>query len=189
MANSETVQIEGIGAVTFVHTPRAKRVTITIRPRRGVRVAIPPHSSIKAGMDFVRVKTKWIKKHLAKIEEYEALKKSVNDAFQAIDKKEAKKTIIRRLKELASENGFIYNKVSIRNQHTRWGSCSGKGNLSLNLKLAALPQELFDYVIFHELVHTRIHNHSKQFWEELDKYVGDGRAKARRLTEYGLGIL
>ncbi len=57
------------------------------------------------------------------------------------------------------------------------------------MKLAVLPQELMDYVIFHELVHTKVHNHSKKFWEELDKYVGNGKAKARVLKEYGLGIL
>jgi hypothetical protein len=79
--------------------------------------------------------------------------------------------------------------VSIRNQTTRWGSCSAKGNISLNLKLVALPPELFDYVILHELVHTREHNHSARFWRELDKYVENGKAKAKALREYGVGIL
>ena len=53
----------------------------------------------------------------------------------------------------------------------------------------ALPQELADYVILHELTHTRVHDHSKKFWQELEKYTENGKAKAKRLVEYGLRIL
>ena len=57
------------------------------------------------------------------------------------------------------------------------------------MKLVMLPDELVDYVITHELVHTRIHDHSKRFWAELDKYVGDGKAIAFRLRKNGLSLL
>jgi len=140
-------------------------------------------------MSFVRKKETWIKKHLAIIRDKQTQNSEVNAAFLNIDKKAARKKITSRLRELARANGFTFGKVTIRNQRTRWGSCSGKGDLSLNLKLVVLPQELMDYVIFHELVHTRIHNHSQRFWKELNKYVGNGKAKARILKEYGLGIL
>ncbi len=172
-----------------MRSARAKRIVISVRPRRGIRVSIPRHGSARAALDFVRKKESWIKKHLASIKEYEDKKKEVNEAFRNTDKKEARKKIIKRLEELAAQNGFVYRRVSIRNQRTRWGSCSGKGCISLNYKLVVLPPDLMDYVIFHELVHTKIHNHSKKFWNELDKYVGNGKAKAKRLTEYGLGIL
>jgi predicted metal-dependent hydrolase len=189
MANSQIIQVEGIGAITFVHSTSARRTTITIRPRRGVRVSVPRHSTIDEAMSFVQKKEVWIKKHLAIISEKQAQNSDVNEAFANIDKKAARKQITGRLRELARAHGFTFGKVSIRNQRTRWGSCSGKGNLSLNLKLVALPQELMDYVIFHELVHTRIHNHSERFWQEVDKYTGNGKAKARILKEWGLGIL
>jgi len=189
MAESQIVQVKDIGPVTFVNNPRAKRIIITIRPRRGVRVALPRHATINDAMDFVYKKEKWINKHLVTIKESQKEQQEINEAFLNIDKKEARKKIKARLKELARLNGFSYGRVSIRNQRTRWGSCSGKNDINLNMKLIALPQELFDYVIFHELVHTQIHNHSKHFWQELDKYVGNGKAKARTLTEYGLGIL
>lgn len=140
-------------------------------------------------MDFVRRKEPWIKKHLAVISEHQKLQEEVNQAFLNIDKKEARKAIKKRLRELARKNGFTFGKISLRNQRTRWGSCSGSNNISLNYKLAILPPDLVDYVIFHELVHTKFHDHSEQFWEELNQYVGDGKKKARTLTEYGLGIL
>jgi predicted metal-dependent hydrolase len=189
MKDSQTIQIDGIGAVLMEHSNCARRIIITVRPGKGVRVAIPRHTSFKSALEFVRGKKQWIKKHLAKIDEYEKQKKAFNNIFLSIDKIAARKKIIGRLQQLAKQHGLTYNKVSIRNQRTRWGSCSGKGNISLNIKLVALPPELFDYVILHELVHTRIHNHSKKFWKELDKHVGNGKAKAARLIEYGLGIL
>ena len=86
-------------------------------------------------------------------------------------------------------HGFDYKKVFIRNQKTRWGSCSVENNIYLNVKLLMLPEELTDYVILHELVHTRIKNHSKDFWRELSKYVRDTRGMEHQLKEYGLGFL
>lgn len=77
----------------------------------------------------------------------------------------------------------------MREQRTRWGSCSGKNNISLNVKLVLLPEELIDYVILHELVHTRIHNHGKKFWDELDIYTGNAKAVAKRLKMSDLRIM
>jgi predicted metal-dependent hydrolase len=187
--NSRVVKIAGIGNVLLQPSVRAKRIIISVRPGKGVRVAVPRRKSFATALEFVKAKKKWIKKQLAKIQIYEEEKQIYRDAFSSLDKTKIKKKIISRLRELARQYGFSYGKVSIRNQRTRWGSCSGKNNISLNFKLAALPPELFDYVILHELVHTRVHNHSQKFWRELDKYVGNGKAKARSLVEYGLRIL
>jgi predicted metal-dependent hydrolase len=189
MTNSQTVQIDGIGAILFERSSRARRILITIRPHQGIRVAVPKRASLESALEFVHKKKPWIKKHLAKIKVYEKQKKAFNDIFLSIDKIEAKRKIITRFNQLAQQYGFTFNNVSLRNQRTRWGSCSAKGNISLNIKLVALPPELFDYIILHELVHTHIHNHSKKFWKELDKYVGNGKFKAARLIEYGLGLL
>ncbi|MBN1161880.1 MAG: M48 family metallopeptidase [Dehalococcoidales bacterium] len=189
MTDSRLVQIEDIGEVKLERSKRARRIVITVRPGKGVRVAVPRYTSLKYALQFVRSKKSWIKKHMAKIQTYEKQKQVFEDNFRSIDKAAAKKTIISRLNQLASQHRFTYNRVSIRSQRTRWGSCSAKGDISLNIKLVALPPELADYVILHELVHTRVHNHSKEFWQELDKYTDNGKTKARRLVEYGLGIL
>ena len=99
------------------------------------------------------------------------------------------KIITDRLYHLAGEYGFKFNRVTIRHQKTRWGSCSPKNNISLNIKLILLPDALVDYVILHELVHTRIHNHSKNFRSELDRYVKNSKAMARRLHTDGMMLL
>jgi predicted metal-dependent hydrolase len=189
MTESRTIYIEDIGEVRLERSRRARRIIITIKPGRGVRVAVPRRTSFKNALQFVRAKKSWITKHLVKIQTYEKQKQAFEDNFRSIDKAAAKKTIISRLNQLAAQHGFTYSRVSIRNQRTRWGSCSAKGNISLNIKLVALPQELADYVILHELTHTRVHDHSKKFWQELEKYTENGKAKAKRLVEYGLRIL
>ncbi len=189
MTDSRIILIKNIGEVLLERSRRARRIIITVRPARGVRVAVPRYTSFKHALQFVRTKKSWIKKHLAKIQIYEKQKQVFKDNFRSIDKEAAKKTITSRLNQLAAQHGLTYSRVSIRNQRTRWGSCSAKGDISLNIKLVAMPQELADYVILHELVHTRVHNHGKKFWQELDKYTKNGKAKAKRLVEYGLRIL
>jgi predicted metal-dependent hydrolase len=189
MKDSKIVKVEDIGLVLLEHSRRARRIVISVRMGKGVRVAVPYHTSFASALEFVQIKKTWIKKHLVKVQAYEKRKQVFKEAFQSINKAEAKKKIIARLIELARQHGFSYCKVTIRNQRTRWGSCSVKNNISLNIKLVALPPELFDYVILHELVHTRVHNHGRRFWQELDKFVEDGKAKDKQLIEYGLGIL
>ncbi len=189
MKDYQTLQVEGVGAVLLEHSKRSRRIVVSVRAGKGVRVAVPYRTSFASALEFVNKKKSWINKHLVKIQQYEKQKKVFNDSFLSINKTEARKRIIGRLAELAGQYGFTYTKVSIRNQRTRWGNCSAKGNISLNIKLVALPPELCDYVILHELVHTRVHNHSRAFWQELDRYVGDGKAKAKALREYGVGIL
>ena len=101
-----------------------------------------------------------------------------------INKEEARVKLGKRLSELAREHKFQYNKVSIRNQKTRWGSCSSKDNISLNMKLLHLPDQLIDYILLHELVHTRVKNHSKDFWSELETVVPNARTVDKQLRDY-----
>jgi len=189
MTNSYTINIDGIGPVLFEKSRRARRVIISVRNSKVTRVAVSTRTSFKKALEFVYLKKEWIQKHLVKIEQDEGLKQALTDRFLSIDKADAGKRLTDRLYHLAKEHGFTCNKVSIREQRTRWGSCSYKNNISLNLKLVLLPEELIDYVILHELVHTRIHNHSKKFWAELDRYTGNGKAMAKRLRMNGLRLL
>ncbi len=189
MANSNTVEIDGVGPVLFERSRRAKQVNISVKPFTGVRVAVPDGLSFKKAEEFVHARTDWIQRHLCRMKQYEEQSQLAADASIDIDRTKAKRKLIRRLKYLAGKYGLTYNRVFIRNQKTRWGSCSHRNNISLNMKIVRLPEELMDYVILHELVHTRFKNHSNDFWAELNRLVGNGKSMASRLREYGVGLL
>lgn len=80
---------------------------------------------------------------------------------------EAREYLGSSLARLATAHGFSYAKLSVRFQRTRWGSCSHKGNISLNAGLLFLPENLARYIVLHELCHTRVLNHSQAFWKIL----------------------
>jgi predicted metal-dependent hydrolase len=185
----KTVEFDGVGPVLFERSKRAKHLNISVRPYKGVRVAIPGSLSFKKAEEFAHSRTDWIKKHLDRMKQFERDYEAKSGAALDIDRAKAKEILSRRLNYLSEKYGFTYNRVFIRNQRTRWGSCSHKDNISLNVKLIGLPDELIDYVILHELVHTRFKNHSKQFWDELDKILGKGKGIDVRLKQYPLELL
>ena len=93
---------------------------------------------------------------------------------------EAKKLLLPKLTELAAKHGFQINKITIRNNKRNWGSCSSKNNISLNLQMMKLPDELIEYILLHELVHTKIKNHGPVFWQKLNELTN---FKARELSK------
>ena len=184
MVNSNTIEIGNIGLVLFERSKRAKHVNISVKPFKGVRVAVPDELSFEKAEEFVYTKTDWIQRHLVRIKQYEEESGLTSDTSVTIDKSKAKRKLTRKLKHLALKHGFTYNRVFIRNQKTRWGSCSHKNNISLNMKIIRLQEELMDYVILHELTHIQFKNHNKDFWAEFNRLVGNGKGMATKLREY-----
>lgn len=105
------------------------------------------------------------------------LRQSIRKALQ----KEARAYLPRRLKHLAETFGFRYERVRFGTQKGRWGSCSSKGTISLNVGLMMLEPELIDYVLVHELCHTRNMNHSPAFWTLVEKCLPDYKALRKAL--------
>lgn len=117
--------------------------------------------------------------------ESEESRATIEALLTRIYRLEAKHLLPPRLAEIACQNGYTYNKVSIRNNRSSWGSCSSSNNISLNLQMMKLPDTLIEYILLHELVHTEIKNHSVKFWDRLDQHTG-GRARelARQVKQY-----
>ena len=168
-----------VGTVKYIGNNRAKRIIISIKPEY-VRVVIPKRQSFKNAQKFVESRLDWIKTN-KQIMNVQLEKKR---KLPEIDRNVARKILCRRIGELAQLHKFVYNRVSIRKQKTRWGSCSTKININLNANLLHLPSDLMDYVLLHELVHTRVKNHSKDFWDELETVVPNARQVDRKLKDY-----
>jgi predicted metal-dependent hydrolase len=191
--DSKIVNIPPIGPVTIVKSQRAKLIRITISQDKTIRLIVPRGKSVDNSMQFLHSKIPWITKHQQRLSKLENTPTNLRQP--KINERQAINTLISQLDKMAKIHNFKYNKVSIRNQKTKWGSCSAKNNISLNINLVRLPDELRDYVILHELVHTRFKNHSKEFWAELNKFVGDSstnssrKAKelSKKLKKYRLG--
>ena len=110
-----------------------------------------------------------------------AIRKGVLSAYR----REAVAYLPPRVEELARLHGFTIGRVAVKNLRSRWGSCSLRGTINLNLQLMRLPDRLIDYVILHELAHTRVRNHSREFWDLLRRVVGNARELDRELTRNG----
>lgn len=102
---------------------------------------------------------------------------------------EAKLYLPDRVAKLAADHGFKYNQLSVKNVHTRWGSCSAQNNINLNIHLMRLPEYLSDFVILHELCHTIHKNHGPQFHKLLDSLVGGNEKRFdKELNKYKIQI-
>ncbi len=101
-------------------------------------------------------------------------------------KETARSLVVERLEYLNLTYQVSWNQVSIRNQKTRWGSCSKKKNLNFNYKLALVPGHLADYVVAHELCHLQEFNHSKKFWDLVAQTIPDHKERRKELMSWRL---
>jgi predicted metal-dependent hydrolase len=186
---TKLIEIDSVGQILFERSKRARHIGISVKPFKGVRVAVPYKVSFDKAKQFAQSKRNWIKKHLDKMKEVEKEHEFFSKHLPEINRAEARKKLVNRLYELSEQYGFSYNKVSVRNQKTRWGSCSFKNNISLNMKLVRLPDEMIDYVLLHELVHTRIKNHSHTFWAELNKFVENAKGMSKKMNKYKVVLM
>lgn len=99
-------------------------------------------------------------------------------------KREAQKLLPLRLQQLATTNGYTYRQVNIKRLKSRWGSCNSNKDIALNLFLMQLPWPLIDYVILHELVHTKILNHGNDFWGEFERCLPDAKKLRKILRDH-----
>ncbi len=173
---------------------RSRRKTIALEVTADVRVIVraPMRMKEKEIARFVQEKSAWIEKSLELVRqrkaEREAQEKlSAEDIRRLAD--QALELLPGRVAYYAPQVGVTYGKITIRNQKSRWGSCSAKGNLNFNCLLMLTPPEIQDYVVVHELCHRRQMNHSEQFWREVERILPDYGERRRWLKENGSRII
>ena len=182
---------------THIEVIRSKRKTLAIEIRPDMRVVVRAPEKIPQNeiIKFVEEKQNWIKKHLVqmyfKAEENKKHKKVPALTNADIEKlcQKALSVIPDKVKYYAEIMGVTYGRITIRNQKTRWGSCSSKGNLNFNCLLMLMPDKVLDYVVVHELCHLKQMNHSKKFWKEVERYMPDYPNYKKWLNENGGALI
>lgn len=174
----DTWQIPDIGPVAVESSDRARYTRITLRRDGQIKLTIPKAVSLDQARQFLNSRLAWIQRHRR---DFRGLGEMPAGGWV-----EAHRLLVDRLRELAVRHGYRYNHAAVKNQRTLWGSCSHRNNINLNVNLLRLPEELRDYVILHELVHTRHKNHSRAFWCELDRLVGDAKGLQKYLRRFRL---
>ncbi|MBE6583694.1 MAG: M48 family metallopeptidase [Ruminococcaceae bacterium] len=165
-----------------------KTCAIKVKPNGEVVIYAPYRMPLELIDKFVLEKSEWISKTrqsvLCAAEERQNIKKlSVDEIQYLID--DAKRIIPLRVEHFAKEMGVRYNRVTIKSQHTRWGSCSNKSNLNFNCLLLLAPENVLDYVVVHELCHLKEMNHSKSFWNEVERVLPDYKMSYDWLKKHG----
>lgn len=167
---------------------RRKTISIEVQGNGKVVVRAPyrmPNYRIK---EFITQKENWINKHVkqaeSNAEKYDEIEPLTAELLDELFE-DAKRTIPRKVAHFAELMDVTYGRITIRNQKTRWGSCSSKGNLNFNCLLMLAPDEVIDYVVVHELAHRKEMNHSKAFWSEVEKVIPDYKDKRKWLKDNG----
>jgi predicted metal-dependent hydrolase len=148
----------------FVKNPRARRYVIRVNADGSVRITVPRWGSRRHAELFAEEQRPWIEQQRARVDERGTPRLAyTSEAIKEL-RQQASVELPAHLNDLAAYHGLVVPRVSVRNQRSRWGSCSPSGHISLNWRLVLMPDEVRDYVLVHELMHLRRLDHSRHFW-------------------------
>lgn len=165
---------------------RSSRKTMALQISADGRLILrlPDRMPVETAFDFVSKHEDWIEKNYRKAVELQK-EKPVYSSEKIRSYMEKLRPVLRhRVDYYAGIMGVNYGRITIRDQKTRWGSCSSAGNLNFNWRLALLPEELLDYVVVHELAHRMEMNHSERFWAQVGRIIPDYKEKRKRLKAF-----
>lgn len=172
-----------------IHVIRSRRRTMALEIQEDLSVVVraPQESTDKAIEKFVASHEKWLEKKYLEMETARA-KQSTSPCPKSPtpqEQEEIGKHFLSRVQYYEGLMNLQCRGITIRNQRTRWGSCSSKGNLNFNYKLYYMPREILDYVVVHELAHLKHMNHSQKFWALVEEYLPDYEKRRRWLKDHG----
>ena len=160
-----------------------KTTAIQITADGQVVVRCPYRVTDRQAARFVESKRDWLEQHLAARRARPQLPPLTREELKTLGQ-QALRDIPPRVEYFARQMGVSFGRITIRCQRTRWGSCSGKGNLNFNCLLMLVPEEVRDYVVVHELCHRKQLDHSPAFWAEVERVMPDWRAHRKWLKEH-----
>jgi predicted metal-dependent hydrolase len=172
-APTSSAKAQDVPPYTHRTRKRAKHVTLSIRDGQ-VFVTAPPRVHRSLIEEFVLSKTDWIMSKLRLFEGVQRLPRA-SAAERRLYRAQALRIVEDKIAKLNAHYGFQYNRISIRDQRTRWGSCSSRRNLNFNYRIAFLPDHLAEYLVAHELCHLAQMNHGPQFWDLVAETIPDYR--------------
>ena len=184
-------KLEDAGREMLITVKRSSRKTLGLEVRENGEIfaRIPEKLSDRSLKSFIEKERAWIikKSELVKWEREHRqttnatpVQKLTSEEIENISQK-----IVDRVRFYQKKMGVTVGRVAIRNQKTRWGSCSSAGNLNFNWRLVLMPPEILDYVVVHELAHRKEMNHSQRFWAEVERILPDYKARRKWLKEFG----
>ena len=175
------------GFRVFIKRSARKSLSLEIMPDGSLLARAPQRMPEREIWAFIREKEDWIRVHRG--QRLERAADAAADPLSPSQIRELADVALRVLPErcryFAGIMGVSYGRITIRNQKTRWGSCSCKGNLNFNCLLMLAPPEIRDYVVVHELAHRKEMNHSPRFWKEVEKVLPDYRQRLLWLKKNG----
>lgn len=166
--------------IHFVRMRRARRYVLRLRPDGDLRVTIPRGGSQAEARRFADRHMAWAEGQRARV--LEGRRPAAEDRELRL---RAARDLPPQILALASREGLTVNRVTIRNQRSRWGSCSSRGHITLNFRLMLMPPEVREYILIHELMHLKQANHSIRFWRLVDAACPGFRDAERWLKTHG----
>jgi predicted metal-dependent hydrolase len=162
---------------------QARRYVMRVRPDGALRVTIPRGGSRAEARQFAERHRDWALRQRSKV----LAARRPPDVEQAL-KAQAQRELPPRLLELAALHGLTVNRISIRGQRSRWGSCSPKGHIALNYRLMLMPPHVREYILIHELMHLKQPDHSRKFWRVVEAACPGFREAERWLRRHGSSL-
>lgn len=173
----------------WIRVIRSERKTVGLEVRENGKALarIPKRLSDRELGRFLEEHRKWVFDKARLVREKKERRKTVDappmQEMTAAETERMKERFAHRVWHYSRLMGVTFGRITVRNQKTRWGSCSAKGNLNFNYLLYFLSEELLDYVVVHELAHRKYMNHSKEFWAEVERYCPDYKVYRKKLKE------